>query len=72
MKLDEIQAYLQKAWQPSRAWHLIPLAKGFFDIHFNNENDMRKTWGSGTCGLPQGVLGCINGKQSNRYPQQNN
>lgn len=56
MKLDEIQAHLQKVWQPSSAWHLIPLARGFFDIHFNDENDMRKIWGSGTCVFPQGVF----------------
>ncbi|KAK9211790.1 hypothetical protein WN943_001167 [Citrus x changshan-huyou] len=49
MKLDEIQSHLQNVWQPSSASHLIPLAIGFLYIHFNDENDMRKIWGSGTC-----------------------
>ncbi|GAY56175.1 hypothetical protein CUMW_169850 [Citrus unshiu] len=49
IKLDEIQAHLQKVWHPSSASHLIPLARGFFYIHFNDENDIRKVWGRGTC-----------------------
>ncbi|KAJ4719876.1 DUF4283 domain protein [Melia azedarach] len=56
MKLEELQNYLNKIWQPDKSWHMTPLAKGFFDIHFMDESDMRKIWGGSSCALLQGVF----------------
>ncbi|CAN6716814.1 unnamed protein product [Malus baccata var. baccata] len=47
---------LEALWRPVAPWLLIPLGKGYFDIHFNTENDKRGIWGGGTCTLPNGIF----------------
>lgn len=56
MKVDELKTFLYKIWQLEQPWLITLLAHGFFYIHFSNEMDMRKVWGSGTCSLAQGVF----------------
>lgn len=43
-------------------WRLVPLGKGYYDIHFSTEDDMRRVWGGRTCTLAQGIF------QSQRQP----
>ncbi|KAJ4706927.1 DUF4283 domain protein [Melia azedarach] len=56
MKTEDLQSFLHKVWQPKHHWHMTPLPRGFYDIHFTNEVDMRKVWGNGSCTLSQGVF----------------
>ncbi|KAJ4719149.1 DUF4283 domain protein [Melia azedarach] len=56
MKAEDLQSFLHKVWQPEHQWRMTPLARGFFDIHFSDEVDIRKVWGSGSCTLPQGMF----------------
>ena len=34
-----------------KAWHLIPLGKGFFSLRFDHVEDMRRVWAVGTLNL---------------------
>ncbi|KAJ4712784.1 DUF4283 domain protein [Melia azedarach] len=56
MKVEELRTILHKVWQPEHQWHMAPLARGFYDIHFSDEVDMRKVWGSVSCSLQHGVF----------------
>lgn len=51
MRTNDLQQFLKKNWNPSGLWRLVPLAKGYFDIHFSLEEDMRNAWAGGTCSL---------------------
>lgn len=55
-KLQSLKAYLHQIWEPNSSWTLIPLADGFYDMHFDFENDMRKAWSGGRCTLDTGFL----------------
>lgn len=39
---------MQNLWVPQSMWKIIPLAKGFYNIHFNDEDDMNRIWSEGT------------------------
>ncbi|XP_004297877.1 PREDICTED: uncharacterized protein LOC101291331 [Fragaria vesca subsp. vesca] len=56
MKTETLKASLHSLWRPSDPWRLVPIGKGYFDIHFNSETDMRKVWGGGTCTLESGIF----------------
>ncbi|XP_062012748.1 uncharacterized protein LOC133729264 [Rosa rugosa] len=56
MTTEILKKSLQSLWNPSSPWRLVPLGKGYFDIHFNSEMDMRRIWGGGTCTLESGIL----------------
>ncbi|CAN6708759.1 unnamed protein product [Malus baccata var. baccata] len=48
MKTGALKSCLEDAWRPTAPWNLVPIGKGYFDIHFNKEDDMRRAWGGGT------------------------
>ncbi|KAL6189232.1 hypothetical protein ACLB2K_040621 [Fragaria x ananassa] len=56
LKTDALKGLLAALWRPSQPWRLVPLGKGYFDIHFATEDDMRRVWGGGTCTLPDGIF----------------
>ncbi|XP_062020889.1 uncharacterized protein LOC133737323 [Rosa rugosa] len=56
LKLHDLKASLTSLWKPSSPWRLVPLGKGYFDIHFDTESDMRRIWGGGTCTLASGLF----------------
>ncbi|KAM1171914.1 hypothetical protein ACFXTH_022219 [Malus domestica] len=56
LKTAELKSSLEALWRPVAPWLLVPLGKGYFDIHFNTEDDKRRIWGGGTCTLPNGIF----------------
>ncbi|XP_024190398.1 uncharacterized protein LOC112194381 [Rosa chinensis] len=48
LKLHDLKTSLTALWDTSSPWRLVPLGRGYFDIHFATEEDMRRVWG----GLP--------------------
>ncbi|KAM2923719.1 hypothetical protein COP2_039916 [Malus domestica] len=56
MKTGALKSCLEDAWRPTAPWNLVPIGKGYFDIHFNKEDDMRRAWGGGTCTLATGLF----------------
>ncbi|CAN6562179.1 unnamed protein product [Malus baccata var. baccata] len=56
MKTGALKSCLEDAWHPTTPWNLVPIGKGYFDIHFNKEDDMRWVWGGGTCTLATGLF----------------
>ncbi|XP_024164201.1 uncharacterized protein LOC112171221 [Rosa chinensis] len=62
-KATDLKVVLHKLWQPISPWRLVPLGKGFFDIHFETEEDMRRVWGGGTCTLTKGIFRLSQWKQ---------
>ncbi|XP_024163836.1 uncharacterized protein LOC112170762 [Rosa chinensis] len=56
LKADALKGLLAALWQPSKPWRLVPLGKGYFDIHFATEEDLRRVWSGGTCTLPDGIF----------------
>ncbi|XP_050368905.1 uncharacterized protein LOC126787003 [Argentina anserina] len=45
MKTYVLKGLLADLWKPSVSWRLVPLGKGYFDIHFGTEHDLRRVWG---------------------------
>ncbi|KAM2866225.1 hypothetical protein COP2_022299 [Malus domestica] len=56
LKTAELKSSLEALWRPVTPWLLVPLGKGYFDIHFNTEDDKRRIWGGGNCTLPNGIF----------------
>ncbi len=56
LKVEALKASLQTLWQPTAAWQLVPLARGYYDIHFGTEEDMRRVWSNETCSLDSGIF----------------
>ncbi|KAL6178033.1 hypothetical protein ACLB2K_049553 [Fragaria x ananassa] len=56
LRTDALKSLLAALWQPLEPWRLVPLGKGYFDIHFSTEEDLRRVWGGGTCTLPDGIF----------------
>lgn len=56
MKTETLKSSLGMLWRPTAPWRLVPLGKGYYDIHFNTEDDMRRVWGGGTCTLSNGLF----------------
>jgi hypothetical protein len=56
LMLLDLKTSLASLWKLSSPWRLVPLGKGYFDIHFNTEEDMRRIWGGGTCTLASGLF----------------
>ncbi|CAN6702112.1 unnamed protein product [Malus baccata var. baccata] len=56
MKTGDLKSCLEDAWRPTAPWNLVLIGKGYFDIHFNKEDDMRRAWGGGTCTLATGLF----------------
>lgn len=55
LKRCDLKLILQKDWKMVSDWKLVPLSKGYFDIHFSLEEDMRRAWGYGSCPLDSGL-----------------
>ncbi|XP_070675746.1 uncharacterized protein [Malus domestica] len=64
MKTELLKSALASLWKLHNSWKLVPLGKGYFDLHFSSEEDMRRVWG-----VVEPVhfnlvfLGCLNGNQ---------
>ncbi|XP_024156197.1 uncharacterized protein LOC112164201 [Rosa chinensis] len=56
LKTADLKGMLNTLWKPSAPWRLVPLGKGYFDIHFATEDDLRRVWGEGTCTLATGIF----------------
>ncbi|XP_024178474.1 uncharacterized protein LOC112184444 [Rosa chinensis] len=56
LKTELLKASLDSLWQPLGPWRLVPIGKGYYDLHFNSEEDLRKAWGGGTCTLDSGIF----------------
>ncbi|XP_062014005.1 uncharacterized protein LOC133730428 [Rosa rugosa] len=56
LKTADLKGMLNTLWKPSAPWRLVPLGKGYFDIHFATEDDLRRVWGGGTCTLATGIF----------------
>ncbi|XP_062010594.1 uncharacterized protein LOC133726979 [Rosa rugosa] len=56
MKTSVLKGLLADLWRPAAPWRLVPLGKGYFDIHFGTEEDLRRVWGGGTCTLADGLF----------------
>ncbi|XP_062014371.1 uncharacterized protein LOC133730879 [Rosa rugosa] len=56
LKTTTLKGLLAALWRPSEPLRLVPLGKGYFDIHFATEEDLRRVWGGGTCTLPYGIF----------------
>ncbi|KAL6193239.1 hypothetical protein ACLB2K_034323 [Fragaria x ananassa] len=64
LRTDALKSLLAALWQPLEPWRLVPLGKGYFDIHFSTEEDLRRVWGGGTCTLPDGIFRLTQWKQT--------
>lgn len=40
VKTEALRSSLAALWRPVALWHLVPLGKVFFDIHFSTKDDM--------------------------------
>ncbi|XP_061995872.1 uncharacterized protein LOC133713830 [Rosa rugosa] len=67
LKLHDLKASRTSLWNPSSPWRLVPLGKGYFDIHFDTESDMRRIWGGGTFTLASGLF-CLSQWQPDFKP----
>lgn len=56
MKTVDLKRALSVLWRLHGDWRLIPLGKGYFDIHLDTEDDMRRIWGGGACTLANGIF----------------
>ncbi|KAM2953591.1 hypothetical protein FF1_031959 [Malus domestica] len=56
MKTEFLKSALASLWKLHNSWKLVPLGKGYFDLHFSSEEDMRSVWGGGTCTLQFGLF----------------
>ncbi|XP_068312484.1 uncharacterized protein [Pyrus communis] len=56
MKTESLKNALASLWKLQNSWKLVPLGKGYFDLHFSTEEDMRRVWGGGTCTLQFGLF----------------
>ena len=56
LKTESLKLALNSLWKPNGPWRLVPIGKGYFDIHFDSERDMHKAWGGGTCTLENGLF----------------
>ncbi|KAL6139640.1 hypothetical protein ACLB2K_057942 [Fragaria x ananassa] len=56
LKTADLKGMLNTLWRPSAPWRLVPLGKGYFDIHFATEEDLCRVWGGGTCTLSNGIF----------------
>ncbi|XP_008350100.2 uncharacterized protein [Malus domestica] len=56
MKTELLKSALASLWKLHNSWKLVPLGKGYFDLHFSSEEDMRRVWGGGTCTLQFGLF----------------
>ena len=45
LKTEVLKTSLNSLWRPAGPWRLVPIGKGYFDMHFSSEADMRKVWG---------------------------
>jgi hypothetical protein len=43
-------------WKPTKPWQLVPLGRGFFDIHFDIEDDVKIIWKGRTYALATGIF----------------
>ncbi|KAL6206463.1 hypothetical protein ACLB2K_023711 [Fragaria x ananassa] len=56
LKTSALKQLLNDLWKPVAPWRLVPLGKGYFDIHFTIVDDLRRVWGRGTCSLANGLF----------------
>lgn len=56
VKTESLKTSLNSLWQPLGPWRLVPIGKGYFDLHFDSEADLCKVWGGGTCTLESGIF----------------
>ncbi|KAK9178535.1 hypothetical protein WN943_027726 [Citrus x changshan-huyou] len=56
LKTHELCHLLQVVWKTESTWTLVPLTRGYFDVHFSNKADMQMARSGGICSLPFGVF----------------
>jgi len=52
----DLSSKIGKLWKTSAGWKMVPLAKGYYDIHFDSADDLRRIWAAGTVHLKPGLL----------------
>ncbi|KAK9285615.1 hypothetical protein L1049_024811 [Liquidambar formosana] len=52
----DLKARLAPIWKTIGEWRLVPLGKGYFDIHFHCLEHMRKVWAGGNWNLNSGIF----------------
>ncbi|XP_024161458.1 uncharacterized protein LOC112168770 [Rosa chinensis] len=61
LKTETLKSSLNALWRPSGPWRLVPIGKGYFDLHFHSEADMRKIWGVEPAHLNQAYSDFLSG-----------
>jgi len=51
-----LKTKLSNLWPNIMNWDLTPLGKGFFELHFNSVEDMRRIWAMGAVNLKPGLM----------------
>ena len=71
LKPDELKSILQSIWQLRNPWKLTPFPKGYFDIHFSSEEDLKRVWSGGSCSISNGIFRIFQWQPDfNSYNQQ--
>ncbi|PNX79890.1 putative NBS resistance protein [Trifolium pratense] len=53
---EALRTTLAKLWKPLGAWNLTPLGRGYFNLSFASQDDLRSVWTVGTWNLNPGVF----------------
>jgi len=52
----DLSSKLGKIWKTKAIWKMVPLGRGYYDFHFDFDDDLRKIWAAGTINLKSGLL----------------
>ncbi|KAK9266738.1 hypothetical protein L1049_027276 [Liquidambar formosana] len=55
-RLEDLQIKLSSLWKPQGHWLLVPLGKGYFDLHFSSVEERQRIWAFGSCNLDPRIL----------------
>jgi len=68
----EVYSKLRKQWKTRGAWSMTSMGRGFYELFFSSEEDMRMAWVMGTINLKPGVLCLFEWKKDfNMHKQRN-
>ena len=56
IKTVDLHSTLANGWKTIRPWLLTPMGKGYYNIHFENKDDMQKVWTYGQTNVTNGVF----------------